>query len=662
MSGVPPTFGTNLPPVSFPGVASGIDYNSIIAKLSALAYAPATQYNTQIQNLTAQNSELIKINGLLASVQNALTPLSQPNVFQAITASSSNTSVLSATPNAAGGTAAPGVYTIDSVTLGTQTTYAINELQGGGHGNALDPTKALSDPLNNLSITPTVPQGTAGSFTINGKTISYNLTTDTVNSIVAKIAALGAGNGIASAALNAGGQLVITSTGGTLAVGSAGDIGNLVHVLKLDTAVQVGTTLTSSAALGGASLTTSYNATNNAGFSSPVTGGTLTINGVNIQVNAGDNLNNTISAINASAAGVVANYDPVAGTFTLSNKSAGAQSITISDTSGLSAALGLNTAVPTVGTASTVTYTNPAGATTTVHNSTNSVTTIIPGLTLNLLTNDAATPFTVSVAADPSQAISAINAFVSVYNAAINEINQATAAPVVTTSSNVGATTAQSKQAVGGGVLFGNSDVIGIKDRLVGIATSLVSGGNNPLGYNSFSSIGLLVDDSFSVLQASSPNNVNGQAGTSSNPTGASSSPVQTQTYQGTSGQFQALNAATFTTAFSANPGQVASLFTGAASLVGQLGSYLTQVTGVPTTLGSGLAGQIPSTSIIQDFENMNTSNITSLQQQVALITDSVNLQADTLRQSFISSEAQIANLQSLQSQLGQLTTSFSGH
>ena len=650
------TFGTHLPPVSFSGVASGIDYNSIINKLSTLAFAPAKSYQTQITTLTAQNTELLKINGLLASVQAALTPLSQPSLFQAITALSSNTAVASATPNASGGTALPGVYTINSVKLGTQTTYTLNELQGG-KGSAVNPAKTLGDPLANLSITPTVPSGTAGSLTVNGTKISYDLTIDTVNTILAKIAGVA---GIASATLNASGQVVLTSTGGAISIGAVGDAGNLVHVLKLDTAVQVGATLTSSAPIGGVNLGLSYNSTNNAGFTAAVTGGTLTINGVNISVKPGDNLNNTITAINSSAAGVVANYDPVSGSFTLSNKSAGAQSISISDTSGLSAALGLNTATPTVGTPSTVTYQTPTGTTATVNSSTNSVTSVIPGVTLNLTSNDPATPFTVTVGSDPSQAAGAISAFVSAYNAAINEINQATAAPVVSNVSPAqsGSVTQQSQQIVGGGILFGNSELLAIKDQLVNTATSLLGGPGASTSYNSLAAIGLSVDDSFSVLQAT-PQNSNTQAGTTSSTTPGS--PVQTQTLQGTSGQFKALDLTKFNAAYAANPSQVASLFTGASSLVGQLGAYLTQVTGVPTALGFGLAGTVPAVALIQNFENGNTANINSLQQQVSLITDSVNQQADNLRKQFTASEAQIASLQQLQSQLGLLITSFSG-
>src|SRR5690242_15978636 len=88
--------GTNLPPISFPGIASGIDYNSIISKLTSLTLAPTTQLNQQVATLNAANAELIKINGLLSNVQSSLNGLSMSAIYNAISATSSNTGVLTA--------------------------------------------------------------------------------------------------------------------------------------------------------------------------------------------------------------------------------------------------------------------------------------------------------------------------------------------------------------------------------------------------------------------------------------------------------------------------------------------------------------------------------------------------------------------------------------
>ena len=112
--------GTNVPPISFPGIASGIDYNSIISKLTSLALQPTVSLNAQIATLNAANSELIKINGMLASVQNSMLALSDPNSYNAIAAASSDAQAATA-QGIAGVTAAPGTYTIDSTQLATAT-------------------------------------------------------------------------------------------------------------------------------------------------------------------------------------------------------------------------------------------------------------------------------------------------------------------------------------------------------------------------------------------------------------------------------------------------------------------------------------------------------------------------------------------------------------
>ncbi|MBV8246559.1 MAG: hypothetical protein JOZ38_11590, partial [Candidatus Eremiobacteraeota bacterium] len=75
-------------------------------------------------------------------------------------------------------------------------------------------------------------------------------------------------------------------------------------------------------------------------------------------------------------------------------------------------------------------------------------------------------------------------------------------------------------------------------------------------------------------------------------------------------------------------------------------------VTGVPTLLDSGLAGNTPPVAILQGFENANTDEINSIQQQVAVITDSANLQADMLRSEFVNTETTLAGLQAEQASL----------
>src|SRR5215472_8800607 len=113
--------GNNVPPVSFPGIASGIDYNSIITKLTSLTLSQNVTLNSQIATLNAANTELIKINNLLNCVQNSLGALSDPLLFNSWTANSSDTVAGNASP-ISGATPIAGTYTVTAQTQATATT------------------------------------------------------------------------------------------------------------------------------------------------------------------------------------------------------------------------------------------------------------------------------------------------------------------------------------------------------------------------------------------------------------------------------------------------------------------------------------------------------------------------------------------------------------
>jgi len=653
------TFGTNIPPVSFPGIASGIDYNAIIQKLSALAYAPVQTDQAHVKTLNTQNTELVKINGLLASVQTTMTALTNPSLFQSVSFNSGMPSVATAS-QVTGQTALPGTYTIDSVAVGTATTIVANDSQNG-YGAAANAAVVLNNPNVNLAITPTTTaSGTGAYVSLNGVKINYDLSTSTINtaaSIVTAINAVTAQTNVTASYNAATGIFTLTDgLGQNIALGASGDTGNLWQVLKLDTAAG-GSTISSGVGatpepIGGVNAQTSYDATGNAGFTTPVTVGTFTINGVSITVGAGTNLTDTINAINASTAGVIASFNASTGQIALANKNPGNTTIVLgsgTDTSNWLTATGLNqntaNTVTTVGTQTQVTYQGATGPTT-VYSDSNNVAGIIPGATVNVSSNDAATPFNITVAADPTAAENSINAFVTAYNAAIDEIDQATAAPVVTaTSANSSTTTTH--QAVGGGVLFGNSDVLQIRDQLVNLVTNLITSNNASSSYNSLSSVGLNLDNSFTQL-------------TSNNASGNTADSVSVQSFDGTSGKFLPLDTTTFATAYAANPQAVANLFTGVNGILVPVGEYLTQATGFPTLFADSVsidssvlqANAVPNVSLMQNFQNLISDQVSGLQQQIQLITDSVNMQANEMRAQFVSSETQMSQLQALQSQL----------
>jgi len=646
--------GTNVPPISFPGISSGIDYNAIIQKLTSLTLSQNVQLNAQVATLNAANTELIKINNLIASVQTTLNDLSDPAIFHAYSATSSNPAEGSASITS-GGTPVTGTYTILNSTQATATTITNSPTAGHSINFGANTTLPLAD--SDAAVTPS--NGTSstgqGTVTINGVQVSYNANSQSITTILTNITnqvKAATGDASFSATLSAvNGEVTISSGNHPVTLGSPSDTGNLLQVLKLSTAQVVNTattgTVTGTSDVGGINQAAAFNSSTNAGYATAVTGGTFTINGVAFTLNtANDNTASVLARINASNAGVIASYDATTNKITLTASATGPQSIVLGaagDSSNFLSAAGLTAAsggTTVVGGQSSVEVQGPSGTINTVYSNSNAVTTAIPGVTLNI-TNFSG-PYSVTVAPDTSQLVSALNTFVSTYNIAITEINNATEPPAVITP-QPGSSTTPTSQAVGGGVLWSNSNIINVKNSLTNLVSGFFGSGTS---YNSLASIGLQLSSQFTVLSTSSSSGANSTT---------LDNPVSTQTLGGTDGTFQALNTTTLLNALQANPSAVQDIFQNASTgLSNQLGNYLGFVTGLPTLLNSGVVGQIQAggVGLIQGFETANTDSITSIESQIQQITDNANQQANTLRQGFVSTEATLAQYQALQSQL----------
>lgn len=652
------TVGTDLAPITFPGIASGIDYNSIITKLTSLTLAPKTQYNNQITQLNAKNAELIKINGLLASVQGALTSLSDPHTFNAY-AGTTTDPLDSSITQLTNGTPTPGSYTISATHVATATQIT----SGSGVGVTINPNLALT--CAGTAIIPTNgTTGQQGLFTVDGVSVTYDVASQSLNTIVTDIytavQAVDAGFTIST---GANGQVTFSSTSAPISLGSAADRGNLERVLKLDVA-QVNNagppySVSSAGPVGGVNEGSVFSAAGNAGFATAVTSGSFTINGVQINVNAStQNVANVLAAINNSTAGVVASYDLTSDTFSLTNKGTGPQSIVVgssSDTSNFLQSAGLTSsagATSTIGKQAYVAVVTSSGALQTVYSNSDSVAGAIPGMAINV-TGTTTIPFSVTVAQNSAVAVSAISNFVSAYNAALNEISIATAPPIVQqTKSTATSTTATSSLLANGGVLYGDQTIQNLSSRLTQIVTGLTQNGSS--SYNSLQSIGLSLDSSHTVYSS----NTNATGGTIN---ATQSGPIATTSVDGTDGQFLPLDITKFAAAFAADPNAVATLFvstdrTSKIGLSNQLGVYLTSVTGFPTSLASGLSGTVPPVSLLQSDENTGTAQITSLNLSIKNVTDKANAQADLLRAQATASEALVSKYQSEQSVVNQLS------
>jgi flagellar hook-associated protein 2 len=651
--------GTNVPPISFPGITSGIDYNSIIKQLTSMSLAPTVSLNASIATLNNANIELIKINNLLQAVQTSLQTLSNPDIYNAYEAVSSNPSVAIAS-GIAGSAAVPGSYTIAKVVTATSTSVTSAVAAGHSITDALTAGPYAGSASNTVPLASSYAAvkptngGSLGQITIDGVSISYNVNTQSLDQILAAIqSGVQAGADAGFTATLVGGKVTFTSSDQSISLGSSSDSGNILDVLKLSDAQLNNTSTSGSIAgtsdVGGISDTASFSDTNGGNFVTPVTSGYFMLNGAKITVSSGDNVADVLKAINASSAGVIATYSQDTNQITLTATKTGPQGIVLGaagDTSNFLAAAGLTSASGAaiqVGTQSEVDLQTANGGTQKYFGNSNTVTSVIPGISLSLQSGSTS-PFVVTVAQTTSQLTSAVSSFVSTYNAAVSEIDAATAPPVVLPAA-VGSGGAS--KSVGGGVLFGNANAQQIVSQLTNIVGGFLGSGNS---YNSLSQLGLALSDSFQTLTTSNNSSATGDSGGQGS--GQSNQTVQSTTFQGTDGTLQQLNLTKFEAAFTANPSAIADLLNGSNGLTTVLGSYLSTATGTPTILDSGIVGTTPTVSIIQNFENTNTDAIQSFQQQVQQLTDNANQQANNLRAQFVASESMISQLQSEQQQL----------
>jgi len=662
------TSGTlgDAPPVSFPGVASGIDYNAIIEKYTAETLSQEAPLQSQVSNLNNENTAILKIKNLLGSVQDSLTALSNPSIFSAYKATPSNTatgSTAATLTQVTGSTAVAGTYTINAQTAATATVITNNPNANG----ALDTTDDLTDA--GTAITPTNGTSGNGSITINGTQVNYNVDTQSLTTIL---------NNIQSQV--AGVTYSINSTTGTVTLngvttlGSGADSGNLEQVLKLDTAQLSGGTVTSSSSINGINQNDPLNSDNNAGFATAVTSGTFTINGVSFTVNpATESLSDVIAAINSSSAGVVAEYNTSTSQITLTSSTPGPESILLGasgDTSNFLTATGLKTGTTTAGTQASLTYT-ANNVTQTVYSSTNTFTNIVPGFSLvvnnsspSSYANGQSTYYTVTVASDPTQAESAINTFIKAYNTAIQTLNNDLQAPTVSagTTSSDGLSTSTSS---GGGILYGNFEVEELKSQLVSLVSGFIPSGSNQ--YNSLSTVGILLNTASQTVGEQS------DTADSDSSSAASSTDSALTVTGGTDGTLALLDDTTFAAAYAANTAAVQALFTlvpkttsgsslnldsgygatGSAGFAYQLGSLISNTNGLTTFLqNSAITPADLSNVTLTTVLDSNNQQIDSIDEQITTITTEAKNQADQLRAQFTASESQIAELQALQQQI----------
>jgi len=398
------------------GLASGFDWRTLINQLADVERSPQKRLRAEQGTLFNRNNAFGSIKTQLSVLKNRTDNLSSNDVLQARKATTSDSTILSATASA--GTAS-GNYAFNITQLATASKTAGTL----GVGANLYPTNVVtSGTLASKGFNPPI---SAGTITVDGKQIAIDPTVDTLKDVFDRIDA--------ATSLTVQGSYDATTdritlnrlNGDPLVVGSATDTSNFLSVARLS---NNGTSeLVSASSLGSV---TPANALSSANFQTAVSdggagAGEFKINGVSIAFNAtSDSVQNLMDRINASAAGVNMSYDRVNDQFTLTNKVTGNLGVAVEDITGnFLAAAGLATGSTFIA-GNDALYTINGGSVLNSHsNSLTEETTGIDGLSITLLKTGTST---ISLASDSSAIKGAIKNFIEDYNRAQSTIDSLT--------------------------------------------------------------------------------------------------------------------------------------------------------------------------------------------------------------------------------------------
>ena len=322
--GSSPTNSTT-PNLAISGLASGMDWSTVVTELANAERAPETQWQNQQSTIAQQQAAYATITSDLTTLQLDAQTLTDPSFFNSVVASSSTNTV--ATASAASGTPT-GNYAFSITQLATAAqvngTAGVSQklVPDGNPADATIGTAGFSNPV------------TAGTFTVNGAQINI-ATSDSLQQVFNNIALATGSKVSASYDLSTDKITLASSDGSPIVLGSATDSSNFLQVAQLYN--NNSGSITSGSALGHVNTAVALNA---ADLQTPITdggsgNGAFIINGVTFNYNAStDGLQDILNNINDSAAGVSASYDTVNNRFVLANKTTGDVGISMQDVPG----------------------------------------------------------------------------------------------------------------------------------------------------------------------------------------------------------------------------------------------------------------------------------------------------------------------------------------
>lgn len=185
--------GNAYAPITFGGLASGLDTNSIIDSLIAIQRRPISLAAARSATIQTRQAALQQVNGSLKTLFSKMQVLAKSTTYTAraatVLADSANTGKLSATATTS---AAPGSFRVDILGLATATkTTGTNAV-----GQVIDQNAAMDVAGFRTAVT-------AGSFSINGTTFTIAAATaSTIESAAAIGAAVDSGVALDAAGLD----------------------------------------------------------------------------------------------------------------------------------------------------------------------------------------------------------------------------------------------------------------------------------------------------------------------------------------------------------------------------------------------------------------------------------------------------------------------------
>jgi flagellar hook-associated protein 2 len=427
------------------------DWKSIVDQLIAAETIPVNRLNAEKTKNTDQTTALNAIKTSFSELQDAVQAMRSDSIFS-LRSVSSNLSGTTWKTSSANGTPI-GSYALAVSRLATKAQQVGKSDIGAPIASTADVSGVTLANVN----TATAP--TAGTFTVNGARVTV-ATTDSLQDVFNAIATA-TGNDVIGTYDPATDKISLTSASNReILLGSTVDTSNFLSALKLG---NNGTkTVTSDSSLGTVKLYTATLA--NSGLANPVSGsGTFSINGVAIGYDAAtDRVGDLLARINASAAGVTAAYDAATDRFSLANTLTGDTGMSLTDTSGVLAALGL-----TAGSgASFVRGANAQFSVNggpTITSPSNTLTSAAHGISGLSVTVDTATTQTLQVASDSASMSTYIQTFLTKFNDVQDLIETNTKITVSGTN-------------VSGAVLAGNRDVEAWAKTLRSLAFDAIGG------------------------------------------------------------------------------------------------------------------------------------------------------------------------------------------